>query len=98
MKFVVVFLHLLNGEVAQATFSASLPYWQMQTCNQMVESITKFEENSNYQQGNGQTWIHRKYKDNIVVLHYCKTNKGQWYNWPPGLEEAYINGLRNNIE
>tara|TARA_Y100001951_G_scaffold14668_1_gene9915 strand:- start:1995 stop:2294 length:300 start_codon:yes stop_codon:yes gene_type:complete len=98
MKFVVVFLHLLNGEVAQATFSATLPYWQMKTCSQMIDSVTRFEENPNYKAGNGQTWIYRKYKNNIVLLHYCKTDKGQWYNWPPGMEEAYIKGLREKIE
>ena len=53
MKFVIVFLHLLNGNVAQATFSATIPLWNMPTCSQMIDSITKFEENPNYKEQNG---------------------------------------------
>jgi hypothetical protein len=98
MKFVIVFLHLLDGNVAQATFSATYPLWNMPTCSQMLEKVTYFEENPKYKSGNGETWIHRKYKDKIVGLSYCKTDKGEWYNWPPGMEDAYIKGLRNNIE
>ena len=64
----------------------------------IAHAITRFEENPNYKAGNNQTWIHRKYKNNIVLLHYCKTDNGQWYNWPPGMEEAYIKGLREKIE
>ena len=68
MKFVIVFLHLLDGNVAQATFSATYPLWNMPTCSQMLEKVTYFEENPKYKAGNGETWIHRKYKDKIVIL------------------------------
>ena len=75
MKTIMVFLHLLNGEVAKVPASIAIN----QCCSDVVDKITVFKENSDYTAGNGEVWIHRVYEDKKVWATYCKTkDEKEW--------------------
>ena len=75
MKTVMMILHLLNGEVAKVPVALAIGEW----CSDKVDEHTQFVKNPNYKEGNGEVWIHRKYKDKIVWAHYCKTKDGKHF-------------------
>jgi hypothetical protein len=73
MKTILLIMHMLNGEVVAVSTSIALNEW----CSDVIDRMTYFEENPTYSKGNGQVWIHRKYKDKKVGAHYCTTMDGK---------------------
>ena len=41
------------------------------SCDKAIESNRKWQENKNYEPGNGEVWGYYYYKNRAVVLHYC---------------------------
>ena len=83
MKLIMIILHLANGEVAKVPAQLALGEF----CDDAVSKVTKFVENPKYEAGNGQVWIHRYYKDKIVVATYCESPDGKYYiNYNAGEE------------
>ena len=48
------------------------------TCDEMYEKNVKYVENPNYKEGNGEVWVLTKYKNQNVMAHYCKDEKGNY--------------------
>jgi len=74
MKIIMIILHLANGEVAKIPTQLAIGEF----CSDKVEEYTKFVENKNYKEGNGEAWIHRYYEDKIVLLTYCQSMDGKY--------------------
>ena len=74
MEYFVKILHLANGEVAKIPAQLAIGEF----CSDKVEEYTKFIENKNYIEGNGEPWIYRYYEDKIVLLTYCQSMDGKY--------------------
>jgi len=48
------------------------------TCQQAYDKNTKFVENPNYEEGNGEVWGYYVYEGKPIFLHYCKDKNGDW--------------------
>ena len=42
-------------------------------CSDKAQEYITYIENPNYEEGNGQIWIHGTYKGNKIFATYCKT-------------------------
>jgi hypothetical protein len=83
MEIIMIILHLANGEVAKIPAKLALGEF----CSDKVEEITRFVENPNYEDGNGQVWVHRYYKDKIVFATHCESPDGKYLiNYNAGKE------------
>ena len=83
MKTIMLIIHLLNGDVAKIPIVLAIGEW----CSDKIDEHTKFIENPNYYEGSGEVWIHRYYKDKIVLAHYCLSMDGKYYiNYNDGKE------------
>ena len=74
MKIIMIILHLANGEVAKIPAQLAIGEF----CSDKVEEYTKFIENKNYIEGNGEPWIYRYYEDKKVLLTYCQYMDGKY--------------------
>ena len=41
------------------------------SCEKAIESNRKWQENKNYEPGNGEVWGYYTYKDRPIMLQYC---------------------------
>ena len=41
------------------------------SCDKAIESNRKWQENKNYEPGNGEVWGYYTYKDRPIILQYC---------------------------
>ena len=41
------------------------------SCDKAIESNRKWQENKNYEPGNGEVWGYYTYKDRPIMLQYC---------------------------
>ena len=74
MKIIMIILHLANGEIAKIPTQLAIGEF----CSDKVEEYTKFIENKNYVEGNGEPWIYRYYENKIVLLAYCQSMVGKY--------------------
>jgi len=75
MKTLILVLYLTNGEVAEVPIVLAVGEW----CSDKIDEHTKFIENPNYYEGSREVWIHRYYKDKIVLTHYCLSMDSKYY-------------------
>ena len=41
------------------------------SCDKAIDSNRKWQENKNYEPGNGEVWGYYTYKDRPIMLQYC---------------------------
>ena len=48
------------------------------SCDEAFKQHTKWTENPNYKEGNGEVWGYYTHKGKPIYLSYCQDQKGNW--------------------
>ncbi len=81
MNLFFLILGLASTELNPAITLIKIPITQeikRISCDDAYKKHTKWVENPNYKEGNGEVWGYLTYKGKPVILHYCKDKDGNW--------------------
>ena len=72
MKILFLILGLVNADGTLELIKIPITHGIKHiSCNKAFENHTKWQENPNYVEGNGEVWGYYTYKDRPIMLQYC---------------------------